>query len=252
MHRLLRIRPRRGVLITGVLVALMAFPLGVIASHQFSDVPNSNPFHADIDAVADTGVTTGCGGGKYCPSAFVTREQMAAFMNRLGALGPGKTPVANANTSQSTDGWSLGCPSGTALGGALCFDSDQRGTTSSVYTASETCAALGGGLLGRGQVWKLPDALELRAADLNGDISVTGDTWTASVYYDGTWQTFRYDGAGGIDPVSTVGTTRGYRCAALPQQIDSIFIIPIDEPQDGSDPKNVKDRGEPNEDGSLD
>jgi hypothetical protein len=75
----------------------VAFPLGVIASHQFSDVPNTNIYHADIDALADAGVTTGCGDGTtFCPSAFVTREQMAAFMNRLGALGAGKTPVVNA------------------------------------------------------------------------------------------------------------------------------------------------------------
>jgi hypothetical protein len=251
MHRLHRLRARRGVLITGVVVALLAFPLGVIASHQFTDVPNSNPYHADIDAVADAGVTTGCGGGNYCPGAFVTREQMAAFMNRLGALQAGKTPVTNAATSQSTDGWSLGCPTGTVLGGGLCFETAQRGTTNSVYTASETCAALGGGLLGRGQIWKLPDALELRAADQNGDISVTGDTWTASVFYDGAYQTFRYDGDGGIDPVPTVGTTRGYRCAALPMQRDLLVIVPLGAPQDGSDPKKVKDRGEPNEDGSF-
>jgi hypothetical protein len=72
--------------------------MGVLASHQYSDVPDSNFYHGDIDAITDAGVTTGCGGGKYCPSAFVTREQMAAFLNRLGALGPGKTPVTNATT----------------------------------------------------------------------------------------------------------------------------------------------------------
>lgn len=84
------------VLAAAVAAIAIAFPLGVLASHQFSDVPNSNPYHADIDALADTGVTTGCGGGQYCPSDYVTREQMAAFMNRLGALGAGKTPVVNA------------------------------------------------------------------------------------------------------------------------------------------------------------
>ena len=80
-----------------LLLTLVAFPLGALASHQFGDVPDSNPFHADIDALADSGVTTGCGGGNFCPSANVTREQMAAFMNRLGALQQGKTPVVNAD-----------------------------------------------------------------------------------------------------------------------------------------------------------
>ncbi len=89
---------RRAATVLALLFTLAAFPLGTAAIHQFTDVPNTNIFHADISAVADAGVTTGCGGSNYCPSAFVTREQMAAFMNRLGALAAGKTPVVNATT----------------------------------------------------------------------------------------------------------------------------------------------------------
>ena len=85
------------------LAAALAFPLGVLASHGFTDVPDSNTFHADIDALADAGVTTGCAAGKYCPKEFLTREQMAAFLNRLGALGPGKTPVVNATKLDGKD-----------------------------------------------------------------------------------------------------------------------------------------------------
>lgn len=81
----------------------LGIPLGALASHQFADVPASNPFHTDIDALVDSGVTAGCGDGKYCPKANVTREQMAAFLNRLGALGPGKTPVVNAKTALTAD-----------------------------------------------------------------------------------------------------------------------------------------------------
>jgi hypothetical protein len=92
---------------TAFLVAIIAFPLGVLASHQFSDVPSTSPYHNDIDAIADVGVTTGCGGGKYCPKDYVTREQMAAFMNRLGALGPGKAPVVNADKVDGLDSTSL-------------------------------------------------------------------------------------------------------------------------------------------------
>ena len=92
-----------GIVVLVIAAAAIAFPLGVLASHQFVDVPNSNPFHNDIDAIADAGVTLGCGGGKYCPSDFVTREQMAAFMNRLGALQAGKTPVVNATKVDGLD-----------------------------------------------------------------------------------------------------------------------------------------------------
>jgi hypothetical protein len=95
-------RPARSVVFAAVLGAALAFPLGAFASHQFADVPTGHQFHADIDAIADAGVTFGCGGVNYCPEDFVTRGQMAAFLNRLGALGPDKTPVANAAT---VDGW---------------------------------------------------------------------------------------------------------------------------------------------------
>ena len=92
-------RLTRHLLAAVVITASLAFPLGVLANHTFTDVPTSNTFHADIDALATSGVTTGCAAGKYCPKDFVTREQMAAFLNRLGALGPGKTPVVNAATA---------------------------------------------------------------------------------------------------------------------------------------------------------
>lgn len=89
---------RRAAIVTFIAVLALALPVGVLASHQFADVPNSNIYHNDVDALVDAGVTGGCGGGNYCPTRSVTRGEMAAFMNRLGALGPGKTPVVNATT----------------------------------------------------------------------------------------------------------------------------------------------------------
>ncbi len=105
----MRLRDPRLLLLVSValLAAAVAFPLGVIASHQFTDVPNTNTFHADIDALADAGVTTGCAAGKYCPKDFVTREQMAAFLNRLGALQAGKPPVVNATRLDGLDSTSF-------------------------------------------------------------------------------------------------------------------------------------------------
>jgi hypothetical protein len=93
----------RRLVATVVLTAAFAFPIGVLASHEFTDVPTSSTFHDDISAIADAGVTTGCAAGKYCPKDFVTREQMAAFLNRLGALAPGKTPVVNATKLDGKD-----------------------------------------------------------------------------------------------------------------------------------------------------
>ena len=98
---------RRLPLVAVVLTAIVAFPLGAIASHQFTDVPNSNTFHDDIDAIRDAGLTTGCGLNLYCPKDFVTREQMAAFLNRLGALQAGKPPVVNADKVDGLDATQL-------------------------------------------------------------------------------------------------------------------------------------------------
>lgn len=44
---------------------------------------DSGSIHEDaINRLAEAGITTGCAGGQYCPSASVTREQMAAFLHR--------------------------------------------------------------------------------------------------------------------------------------------------------------------------
>jgi len=48
----------------------------------FSDVPVGSFAAAFIEALAASGVTAGCGGGKYCPADPVTRAQMAVFLLR--------------------------------------------------------------------------------------------------------------------------------------------------------------------------
>jgi hypothetical protein len=48
----------------------------------FGDVSVVDGMCKYIKRLAELGVTTGCGGGNYCPSGYVTREQMAAFLGR--------------------------------------------------------------------------------------------------------------------------------------------------------------------------
>ena len=48
----------------------------------FVDVPLSHPLVAWIEQFAREGITSGCGGGKFCPAASITREQMAVFLVR--------------------------------------------------------------------------------------------------------------------------------------------------------------------------
>jgi hypothetical protein len=49
-------------------------------SGVFPDVPCSSNFAPWIEALADAGITGGCGGGNYCPTNPVTRQQMAVFV----------------------------------------------------------------------------------------------------------------------------------------------------------------------------
>jgi hypothetical protein len=46
----------------------------------FADVPCASPFAAWIQELVARGITSGCGGGLYCPTDPVTREQMAVFL----------------------------------------------------------------------------------------------------------------------------------------------------------------------------
>jgi hypothetical protein len=80
------------VAVSVALTLLIALPISVWANHQFNDVPTSNPFHADISAISDAGITTGFNDGGYHPAADVTRQAMAAFLHRgLGRVAFGKT-----------------------------------------------------------------------------------------------------------------------------------------------------------------
>jgi hypothetical protein len=84
------IPPRRAARRSMLLLAtiLLATPTAALAAHQFFDVPNGHPFHTEIGAIADAGITAGFGDGGYHPSAAVTRQAMAAFMHRgFGRVG---------------------------------------------------------------------------------------------------------------------------------------------------------------------
>ena len=98
----------------------------VWASHQFSDVPPSNQFHADIDWMVDNGITNGYADGTFKPTAPVSRQAAAAFLHRYndaiqlassGAINPGPGTGFQAVAT---------CPVGTrAIGGnALTFDDE--------------------------------------------------------------------------------------------------------------------------------
>ena len=48
----------------------------------FHDVPLGHPLWRYVHSLYNGGVTSGCGGGAYCPNSSVTRDQMAVFLLR--------------------------------------------------------------------------------------------------------------------------------------------------------------------------
>jgi hypothetical protein len=64
----------------------------------FPDVPCSSPFAAWIQELVARGITAGCGGGLYCPTSPVTREQMAVFLLKTRE-GAGFTPPPCASAT---------------------------------------------------------------------------------------------------------------------------------------------------------
>ena len=94
---------RRIITVAVAASAIVAIPAAYVgATHTFTDVPTSAFYHNAVSAISDAGITSGCGGTKYCPGSVVTRGQMAVFMNKLGALSPGVTPVVDALSDQGT------------------------------------------------------------------------------------------------------------------------------------------------------
>ncbi len=55
-------------------------PPPCVPPNLFLDVPETSPFCRWIEALANGNIAAGCGGGNYCPTAPVTREQMGVFI----------------------------------------------------------------------------------------------------------------------------------------------------------------------------
>lgn len=98
-----RLWRRARLLVAAGLAALVVAVPVAWAIHDFTDVPTSHPFHDAISAMKRAGITTGCNpptNNQYCPSANVSREAMAAFLQR--GLGRASVTLDGGNPISTT------------------------------------------------------------------------------------------------------------------------------------------------------
>ena len=78
-----------GIPIVPITIMMVSYCAEPFDAAPFGDVPCSHTFATWIQELAVRGITTGCGGGNYCPGSPITREQMSAFILRaLGEFSP--------------------------------------------------------------------------------------------------------------------------------------------------------------------
>ncbi len=71
---------------------------GRVSAQTFDDVPTDYWAFSFIEGLAASGITSGCGGGNYCPEDPVTRAQMAVFLERGIHGSDFSPPAATGNT----------------------------------------------------------------------------------------------------------------------------------------------------------
>lgn len=70
--------------VVAMAVVLVSAPLQAAPCAGFTDVDDASGFCASVAWMKNRGITLGCTSTLYCPGDFVRRDQMAAFMYRLG------------------------------------------------------------------------------------------------------------------------------------------------------------------------
>jgi len=118
-------------------------PACVPGQEMFHDVPASSPFCPFIEELARRGITGGCGGGNYCPSATVNREQMAVFIVKaMAGVGvvitdPRNTAVGDSALFNNTTG-----ADNTATGYQALFSNTTIGGNSGSFNTATGVQAL--------------------------------------------------------------------------------------------------------------
>jgi hypothetical protein len=180
--------PRRLLVAIAVATGLL-IPAVTLASHQFSDVPNTHQFHGDIARGYGARITAGCTATTFCPNANVTRGQMMAFLNRgLGRVESGLLGGSVASSTRASVG-SVTITAGNVTGGHAYV---YLIATTSTYVggAGCPCEATVGIFRGAGQVTTETYVDLTATAAPDDDTDETGTTMGVVSVPTGVPQTF--------------------------------------------------------------
>ncbi|MEM8704895.1 MAG: S-layer homology domain-containing protein [Actinomycetota bacterium] len=150
-----------------VLVSSVPAPAAVAAPDELP--PGGNFVDDDgishegsIEAIREAGITNGCGGTRFCPNDYVTRGQMAAFLDRALDLPDATTPSGFTDTT------------------GTFFDNIERLRAAGITNGCSATTFCPGTYVTRGQMAAFLD----RALDLPDATTPSGFTDTAGTFFD--------------------------------------------------------------------
>jgi len=147
--------------LAGMVGALVATPIAVYATHQFTDVSDSAFFSNSVTWMKDNGITVGCNppsNTKYCPNDNVSRGEMAVFLKRLSekkvvdaATAVNATNAVNADNADNVDGFSASQLTRVAFGSTGdAADADGDAVSAAITIPKDGWLILSGSIEGSG------------------------------------------------------------------------------------------------------
>lgn len=246
----------RAVIAIGSMSFLFSAAAAAAPCAGFVDVDDTDQFCPNVTWMKQNGITLGCTATQYCPNDFVTRLQMAAFMNRLGnvvgdvtgvAAGVGLTgggmsgdltlAIANGgvNTAQIADSAitlpklsPMGCGNGQILkfnGAAWACAADASGGGGTVTQVGTGAGLTGGPITGSGTIGLASTQLLPTSACTNGQIAKwNGTAWQCSA--DGAPGNVVLQGGNSFGAAMFVGTNDAFGLALRAGGTTGLVISP--------------------------